>query len=312
MSPTSRDVVTLAKACAVKVDLPRALRTYPSFSEIEERCETETTTPSTSTPGRASDWDAATYHRVAAPQTTWGRAVLDRISLNGDETVVDAGCGSGRLTTEISARVPDGRVIAVDLSNAMIEAAREHLDRGVWFVRADVAALPLQQVADIVFSAATFHWVLDHLALFRSLFIALRPGGRLVAQCGGGPNLARLLTRANDLVARASYASAFRDWRRPCEFADDVTTKSRLHQVGFVDVETSLVSAPTRFATAGEFREFVKTVALRPHLAVIPSVREGEAFLDALVEMAGTDDPPYTLDYWRLNINARRPAGQAR
>lgn len=267
---------------------------------------------------RAADWDAATYHRVSDPQTMWGLAVLDRIELRGDETVLDAGCGSGRLTSEILDRVPAGRVIGIDMSSAMLDAARGHLAdtprppaSRVWLVRADVASLPFQQAADVIFSTATFHWVLNHLALFRSLFVALRPDGRLLAQCGGGPNLARLLGRAASIASRDPFAAAFRQWQRPWEFADDTTTKSRLHQVGFVDVETSLTPAPTRFADAEQFREFVKTVVLRPHLTMIGNPRDADEFLGEMVSAAGTDDPPYTLDYWRLNISARRPVIQS-
>lgn len=265
------------------------------------------------------DWDAETYHRVSDPQTAWGRAVLDRIELRGDETVMDAGCGSGRLTSQILERLPDGRVIGIDLSSAMLEAARGHLATArrrpasrAWLVRADVASLPFQQAADVIFSTATFHWVRHHLALFRSLFVALRPGGRLVAQCGGGPNIARVLGRAAAIIAREPFAGAFRQWQRPWEFADDTTTQSRLHQVGFVDVDTSLVPAPTSFADAGQFREFVKTVVLRPHMAAIANPRDADGFLDEMVSAAASDDPPYTLDYWRLNITATRPAGQRR
>ncbi|MBI3262122.1 MAG: methyltransferase domain-containing protein [Acidobacteria bacterium] len=268
-------------------------------------------------PGADAEWDAETYHRVSAPQTAWGRAVLDRIELHGDETIIDAGCGSGRLTSEILGRVPHGRIIAVDSSSAMIEAARRHLAGEpaaprVWLIRADVASLPFQQIAHVIFSTATFHWVLNHLALFRSLFVALRPGGRLVAQCGGGPNIERVLAHATSITSREPFASVFRHWQRPWEFADDTTTKSRLHQVGFVDVETSLVPAPTSFADAGQFREFVKTVVVRPHLTAIGNPSDGDTFLQELVSAAGSDDPPYTLDYWRLNISARRPAGQRR
>ncbi len=140
------------------------------------------------------DWDAATYHRISEPQVTWGRRVLDRLPLRGDETVLDAGCGTGRLTAELLERLPRGRVLALDNSPAMLAAAREYLaprfgDR-VSFVLADLQELadrPLPEPVDAIFSTAAFHWVLDHPRLFRGLYRALRPGGRLVAQCGGGP-----------------------------------------------------------------------------------------------------------------------------
>ena len=136
------------------------------------------------------DWDARTYDRVADPQTRWGTAVLERLTLEGDERVLDAGCGSGRVTELLANRLPDGRVVALDGSPSMIDAARERLapfgDR-IEYVVADLGApLPIDGTVDAILSTATFHWVPDHDALFRNLAAVLRPGGRLVAQCGGG------------------------------------------------------------------------------------------------------------------------------
>src|SRR5436190_16047407 len=137
------------------------------------------------------DWDAATYDRVANPQTRWGTLVLDRLPLRGDETVLDAGCGSGRVTELLAERLPNGRVIALDASPSMVDEARRRLERfgdRVDFVVADLGrpfTLPDGILADAILSTATFHWVPDHAALFRNLAAVLRPGGRLVAQFGG-------------------------------------------------------------------------------------------------------------------------------
>jgi trans-aconitate methyltransferase len=237
--------------------------------------------------------------------------VLDRVPLRGDETVVDAGCGSGRLTAELLKRLPRGRVIAVDRSENMLQVAREHLaprfgDR-VSFLCRDLAALDLDEVADVVFSTATFHWVLDHPGLFREIYRALKPGGLLVAQCGGGPNLERLHDRAAALAASAPFASYFGDWTGPWEFADDATTRDRLHAAGFVEIETGLEAAPTTLADAVEFAEFLTGVILRAHLERLPGHDLRARFVAVLTDQAAADDPPFFLDYWRLNMRARRP-----
>src|SRR6266536_2433431 len=140
-----------------------------------------------------TEWDAATYDRIADPMTRWGSAVLDKLPLAGDERVLDAGCGSGRVTELLVGRVPRGHVVALDLSQAMLAQARRrlaaHADR-ISYLCADLGApLPIEQV-DAVLSTATFHWVGDHDALFRNLAQVLRPGGWLVAQCGGVGNVA--------------------------------------------------------------------------------------------------------------------------
>ncbi|MFL5957235.1 MAG: class I SAM-dependent methyltransferase, partial [Solirubrobacterales bacterium] len=73
------------------------------------------------------EWDATTYDRVSTPQLEWGLRVLDRLPLRGDERVLDAGCGSGRVTARLAERLPRGHVVAVDASAAMVARAREAL-----------------------------------------------------------------------------------------------------------------------------------------------------------------------------------------
>jgi trans-aconitate 2-methyltransferase len=174
-------------------------------------------------------------------------------------------------------------------------------------VQADGAALPFRRGFDAVFSTATFHWVLDHGALFRSIITALKPGGQLVAQCGGVGNLARLRDRAERLGSAPAFAFYFEGWTAPWYYADVEATKRRLEAAGFVDIAVWLEEAPTTFAAADDFRDFVATVCVRPHLDQLPPA-EGRLFLAELTRAAAEDSPAFTLDYRRLNIDARRPA----
>jgi trans-aconitate 2-methyltransferase len=235
--------------------------------------------------------------------------VLERLPLSGAEQVLDVGCGTGRVTAEIVPRVPDGRVFGLDRSPAMLETAdawlRAHAP-AVRLVNGDAAALPFQRAFDAIFSTATFHWVHDHAALFRSLITALRPGGRLVAQCGGGPNLATLFGRASRLMREGRFAPYFEEWEEPAYYADVETTRLRMTAAGFVDVEVALEAAPTRFDSPVEFSEFIAHVCVRHHVSRLPS-RERHEFLRELTVAAAGDSPPLTLDYWRLNLSGRRP-----
>ncbi len=261
-------------------------------------------------PSAFVEWDAETYDRLSQPQQAWGAAVLERTALAGGETVVDVGCGTGRLTAQIAERLPRGCVVAVDRSAAMLQVARANL-RPRWgervrFVRADARRLPLHAAADVVFSTATFHWVLDHDALFASVFGALRPGGRLEAQFGGGPNLARLLGRAARLAASAAFARWFRDWSDPWYFADPDSTAERLRAAGFVEVRAWTHPSPLTFPTAEAFEDFLACVCVRAYVERLPAA-ERPRFLGALTALAAQDDPPFTLDYWRLDVSGVKP-----
>lgn len=257
-----------------------------------------------------ADWNAERYHQISSPQQGWGRRVLDRLALEGSERVLDLGCGTGRVTAEIAARVPRGSVVGADRSDAMLQTARtwlrEHAPRAS-LVRADGAALPFKRAFDAVFSGATFHWIHDHGALFRSIVQSLQPGGRLHAQCGGEGNLAVLKARAGQLMRQPRFAPNFEDWRESTYYADVASTERRLGAAGFVDVEVWLESAPTTFDGPDEFRQFIRHVCVREEIGRLPP-RERDAFLHELTVAAVGDTPPLTLDYWRLNIAAKRPA----
>lgn len=256
------------------------------------------------------EWNAETYHRVSNPQFDWGTSVLDRLSLRGDELVLDIGCGTGRLTDRLLQRLPRGRVLAIDLSANMLSTAREFLRAGheghVLFTRADAAALPVYAIADAIFSTATFHWVLDHPRLFRSLHAALKPGGRLLAQCGGHRNLARIHHRLDTLRAEEEFAPYFTAWGEPWEFADATTTSRRLADAGFTDIDTNVVPSPVVFPDAPSFAAFVTNVICRPYLGFLPETSLRDRFIEAITAQAASDEPPFELDYWRLNLSARR------
>ena len=257
-----------------------------------------------------TDWNAGLYHEISSPQQSWGRRVLERLPLAGTERVLDIGCGTGRLTAEIAERLPAGRVVGVDSSVAMLETASQWLRErspGTHLVLADAAALPFRRVFDAAFSGATFHWIQDHAALFRSIVMTLRPGGRLVAQCGGGPNLAMLYGRADRLMREPRFARYFEEWSDPTHFADVDSTRRRLVAAGFVDIEVSLEEAPTRFDGPDQFRDFIAHVCLRHHGTRLPNAERQSLLRDLTVAAAG-DPSPFTLDYWRLNIAAKRPA----
>jgi trans-aconitate 2-methyltransferase len=244
-------------------------------------------------------WDAATYNRVSAPQLEWAGKVLERLPLRGDETVLDAGCGSGNVTQLLLDKLPDGHVVAVDSSESMVEHARAALDpaRATVF-QADLAELELDESVDAAFSNAVFHWIPDHDALFAHLHAALKPGAALVAQCGGEGNVARFHAAARTVAEGEPYAEHLAGWKGPWNFAGAEETAERLERAGFEEIETWLEPYPV---TPEDPLTFVTTVCLGPHLQRLPEeLRDG--FARAVCDRAGTE-----LDYVRLNIDARKP-----
>jgi trans-aconitate 2-methyltransferase len=263
---------------------------------------------------RQTEWNAETYHVVSKPHEQWGNKVLGRIPDINIRTAMDAGCGTGKITRELLERLPDATVTAVDYSPAMLEVAEREFapiygDR-VRFAQSDLStahASDFGERFDLIFSTATFHWILDHQRLFRLLFDLLNSGGYLVAQCGGGPNLIRARAFAGELMASPQFAHYFTDWVEPWVYEDDVTTARQLNTAGFVDIDTDLEDQPTDMHDAETYRNYVRTVIFREHLAKITNPADQDAFVEAMVESTSKADPPFMLDYWRLNMVARKP-----
>jgi trans-aconitate 2-methyltransferase len=254
-----------------------------------------------SEPVRAGgDWDAVAYDRLSDPQLGWGTTVLERLALRGDEAVLDAGCGSGRVTQKLLERLPGGRVVALDASPTMLDEARRRLAPArerVAFVQTDLLDLTAQTLGedapvDAVLSTATFHWIHDHDRLFANLASVLRPGGRLVAQCGGQGNIAALLAIVHDLgVERAGV------WN----YASPQDTQTRLENAGFEDIRVWLHEEPTPFASAEQLTAYLETVCLRQSVGAMPAEQRARLLRDVVNAM-----PDRVIDYVRLNIHARR------
>ena len=242
------------------------------------------------------DWDAATYDRIADPQLRWGSAVLDRLKIDGGNTVMDAGCGSGRVTELVAERFPDARIVALDGSPSMIEQARGRLERfgdRVTFVLADLMhPLPVGEAVDAILSTATFHWIPDHDSLFANLAGAMRPGARLVAQCGGAGNLSSVVRVLDDLGADTFTGKVF---------ATPEETDARLRRAGFDEIECWLHEEPTTFENIDALETFLRTVVLGDH---VHGMSDEEAA--ALTHDVASRLPGLELDYVRLNIGASR------
>jgi trans-aconitate 2-methyltransferase len=257
-----------------------------------------------------TDWDAKRYDRLAAPQERWARGVLERLSLQGDETVLDAGCGSGRVTRLLLKKLPEGRVIGVDGSPSMIELASQTFagDDRVRLITSDLLKLDpgvLRREAgadsvDAVFSNATFHWIADHERLFARLFELLRPGGRLVTQCGGRGNVSQWIEAILRAAAREPFARHIEGFE-PWNFYGDAETTERLKGAGFVDVHCWLEEVDA--VRPDDPRDFVTVVGLAAHQERLPEELR-EPFTDAVIEEL---PQPVELRYIRLNADARRP-----
>jgi trans-aconitate 2-methyltransferase len=245
------------------------------------------------------EWNASEYQRVSVPHEEWAAALMERLPLTGGETVLDAGCGTGRVTRMLIERLPEGRVVAVDGSAAMVDKVGELLRPGDTSFVSDLTALELEEPVDAVVSSAVFHWITDHDALFARMRAALKPGGRIEAQCGGKGNIDDFRRVSGEVVAREPYAAHLdaAGFEEPWYYADAEETEERLRAAGFTDVKAWLQPWDV---VPPDPREFMRTLILKPQVDSLPAELH-EQVLDDVEAAVGE---PFSLRYVRLNISA--------
>lgn len=252
----------------------------------------------TYSPVPTRDWNAASYDAISTPQQEWGAAVVERLRLRGDETVLDAGCGTGRVTDLLLERLPRGRVVAVDGSPAMAERARERLEgQRVDVICVDLLELTLPEPLDAAISTATFHHIFDHDTLFARIRAVLRDGAQFVAQCGGFGNIERARAIGAELASERPYGEHLGSIGALWHYATVEETAARLQSAGFAVSACWLEPKPT---TPPSPREFLETVIFAPYVERLPAELR-DSYVDEVASRLGD---PLVLDYVRLNWTA--------
>jgi trans-aconitate 2-methyltransferase len=245
------------------------------------------------------DWNAKDYDRTNAGVIALGHEVLERLVLDGDETVLDAGAGTGAVSAALAERLPSGHVIALDAAPQMVAHARERFAEtpNVEVVQGDLYALDLgDRKVDAVFSTATFHWVKDHALLWRNLRGVLNDGGKLVAQCGGEGNIAKARAAYSEVAEREPFAQYVGGWH-PTYFANPEDTERLMLDAGFTNVDAWLEPRPVYPDDVGKH---LREVILGAHKERLPA-ELFEPFAEQVAELVGDET---MVDYVRLNIDA--------
>lgn len=255
-------------------------------------------------------WNAAVYDRIGKPMRRWAQQVIDDLALQGDEVVLDAGCGSGSVTFDLLERLPAGKIYAVDASPEMIASlAKTVAERGasnVLPLQASLTDFTLPEPVDAVFSNAVFHWIPDDEALFGSLYRATKPGGRLRAQCGGFGNNAHVLEAVAAVRERPEFAPHLQGFSDSKKYRTPEEATASLELAGWRDVHASLFAAPVPFRDHNEAALYIQTILLRDHIARLPEPA-GDAYASAVVEETiRRHGEPYIADYVRLDLWATR------
>lgn len=275
--------------------------------------------------GKRTYWNADVYEKIGTPMREWAQQVIDDLGLKGDETVLDAGCGSGSVTLDLLSKLPDGKVYAVDGSLQMIERLKKTLEErkidNVIAVHADLTKLQLNEEVDVVFSNAVFHWIPDDDGLFGSLARATKSGGRLRAQCGGGANIRKLMIAAREVEALPRYNKYLSGRVEPRKYRTNDQAKTALERNGWKDARAETFESPVTFDDEDQAVLYLRTIILQEQAAALDAAENaasseagkprlqglGDRFLrDVIAEVEARHGQPFVADYVRLDLWATR------
>jgi trans-aconitate 2-methyltransferase len=256
-------------------------------------------------------WDAEAYDLVSSVQEAWGRKVVGwKRCWKGYEKVMDAGCGTGKLTRILAQKVPSGMVYAVDIDSNMIQVASKNLNglTNTVLIKSDLLTVRLHIKVDVIFSNAAIHWILDHRKLFENFWHLLNNGGEMLIQCGGHGNLDGIISILDEIRQHAELRSYFANWKERWYFPKPDDTSKILQDIGFTNIDVGLVRESAKFDDKNSFALFAKTVVMKPYLALLPNQKLKDLFLELTLDEIERNYPNmhWIIDYVRLNIVANK------
>lgn len=229
-------------------------------------------------------WDAHEYARHSSAQLIWAEELIGKLGIRGDESLLDIGCGDGKITARIAGLLPRGQVVGLDASPEMIQLARsrcggkEHTNLA--FVQQDAREIALAEQFDLVFSAAALHWIQDHGAVLRGIKRSLKPGGRILLQMGGRGNARDVFSALQQVVAVPPWQPYFAGFAAPYSFYGPDDYEVWLIQEGFQIDRVELIPKEMVHTVDG-FKGWLRTTWF-PYTDRLPEALR-ERFLDELV-----------------------------
>jgi trans-aconitate methyltransferase len=254
-------------------------------------------------------WDARTYDKVSSNvQLEWGRKLLEKRRWIGNETVMDAGAGSGNLTKILADKVPHGQIYAIDADYNMVQQAKSNLSgcRNVQVIHSSMENVNLPTKVEVIFSNSALHWILDQTGIFSHFWQLLKPNGELLIECGGHGNIESALSIIFKIMLSDQFREHFVNWKQSWYFPKPDETERLLQKARFKDIQVNLSKLTTTFSDHESFANFVKTVIMKAFLGYLPNAKKKDQFVDTFLIEFEHSGGAWSLDFMRLDIFARK------
>ncbi|MEG8948003.1 methyltransferase domain-containing protein [Rosettibacter firmus] len=232
------------------------------------------------------NWNPEEYHISSSEQFKWAKELIAKLSIKGNEKILDVGCGDGKVTAEISKLLPEGFIVGVDNSLSMIKFAKENFPEekfpNLIFICADARNLSFEYEFDIIFSNATLHWIKDHLPVLQGFKNILKNSGRILLQMGGKGNAQDLINVLDEIIKEEKWKSYFENFTFPYGFFDINDYEKFLNKAGLLPKRIELLPKDMIHKGEEKFKLWIKTTWL-PYTQQIPESKR-EMFIDEVVK----------------------------
>ena len=253
------------------------------------------------------EFDGEKYKTASSHQKEWGKNLISEISLQGNEIILDLGCGDGHLTEQLSMLVPNGKVLGIDASVGMIKTAKKIHRNNLDFIRMDINELHFTNEFNIIFSNAALHWVKDHNRLLKNSYEALTAGGILLWDFGSNGNCSNFLSVIQKKICENKYKIFFRNFDMPWFMPTKSHYEELITNIGYSNFTITEVNRDRYFPTSNEMIKWIDQPCIVPFIECIPDALKStfrKEVIEEMLERTQTPDGTYFETFRRIRIYA--------
>lgn len=255
------------------------------------------------------EFDGENYKIASFHQKECGKNLISKITLQGNEIILDLGCGDGYLTEQLSMLVPNGKVLGIDASAGMIKTAKEIHRNNLEFIHMDINELHFSNEFNIIFSNAALHWVKNHNRLLKSSYEALTVGGILLWDFGSNGNCSNFLAVIQKKICENKYKDFFRNFEMPWFMPTKNYYEEIITNIGYCDFKIIEVNRDRYFPTSNEMIKWIDQPCIVPFKEGIPDTLKStfrKEVIEEMLERTQQADGTCFETFRRLQIYAQK------
>ena len=238
------------------------------------------------------EFDGEKYRSASKHQKEWGSDLIAEISFEGNEAVLDLGCGDGILTERLARFVPHGTVLGIDASVHMLKIAETIHKNNLKFACLDINKMNYTDEFDLVFSNAALHWVKDHKKLLKNAYRALKANGKIWWDFGGSGNCANFFDVIKMKISEDNYVKYFTDYEWPWFMPSKEQYTELIAEAGFASWTIRELNRDRYFSDTSEMIRWIDQPSLVPFIQQIPQELKETFRREVIEEMVKRTQQP--------------------